>query len=623
VGDTATLFRLVSASAIIGLLVYCSLHVFHVWRKRNSRPGNGPSRGGATRKLAWIVLFVGLVLLPSAWILRELNRSEGVLTGEDLFVVRASEDLTVQWLQERESVAAGEALAHFGSAPQSARADEARARLARAEAEEQVLTFSPLAPDPELTRRHQAAAQERAQAEQELGHAIAAAEAADRDVNAQYVAKKEALARLERTLTEKRKDLERATIRVSHARELISAYAELRARGTISGTEYQEQQRALSDATVEVAALAQELKDGLKEKELVQAHLLKLESSVKEPAGPLANQVAGLQTRVKKLQAEEAEWKARLEQDVNRCAKLREAEKAQAAARVREQKAGLTGLVGEQDVRAPFAGRIAFRAASPNAVRQRGSLLVLGPENGFLLTARLPQAEANALRNGGEVMLELGDDGPERRVPARFRGVTTLANEPEHAALQLECQPPPEVVRRLADGERLTFTFAWHPPLLGMWPFRAGILLASVGLVGLFLTRRQPITKAVTLFNRFAGPRPGPSVQGFGSRFREMITKGQVHPAVAAAVEAGDAHRPSAVATLDGDATMPDTLDELEESCRETLERLNRAESTEDATKLLDRLHRIRRALRALDAPINQIGTHRNMDTRPVAGAGS
>jgi multidrug resistance efflux pump len=595
----------------------------HVWRKRNARPGNashGPSKG---RKLAWITLFCGLVLLPAAWMLRELNKSEGVLTGEDLFVVRASEDMTVKWLQERETVTAGESLAQFGSGPHSARADEARARLARAEAEEQVLTFSPLTPDPELTRRHQAAAQERAQAQQELGHAVAAAEAADRDVGTQLVAKKEALARLERTLTEKRKDLERATIRVTHARELLSAYAELRIRGTISGTEYQEQQRALNDATVEVAALAQELKDGLKEKDLVQTHLTKLEVAQTDPTKPLAKQVADLQLRVKRLETDEAAWKTKLDQDVARCSKLREAEKAQAAAHVREQRASLAGLVGEQDVRAPFTGRIAYRAASPNAVRQRGSLLVLGPENGFLLTARLPQAEANALRNGGEVELEVGEDGPERRIPARYRGATTLANEPEHAALTLECQPPPEVVRRLADGERLTFTFAWRPPLFVMWPFRAGVLLIMAAAVGMFLTRRRPVSKAVKLFSRTVGPRPGPSVQGFNSHFREMVGGGNVHPAVLAAVEAGDAGRSSDTLARIDDAQMPESLEDLEESCRDTLDRLNRAESTEDATRLLNRLHRLRRALRAVDAPMNMVGEHRKADNRPVAGTGS
>ena len=76
-------------------------------------------------------------------------------------------------------------------------------------------------------------------------------------------------------------------------------------------------------------------------------------------------------------------------------------------------------------------------------------------------------------------MLELARTR-QRRIPARFRKAAALAHESEFAALQLECQPPPEVVRRLADGEKLTVNFAWHPPLAGMWPFRVGILLMLV-----------------------------------------------------------------------------------------------------------------------------------------------
>ena len=412
-GDLATLFRLVAASALIGLLAYCGGHIFQVWKKRNARPV-GAEQASLVRRLAWAGLIAGLVLTPAAVVLRELTRTDGILTGEDLYVVRAADDMAVEWLAVSDEVAAGEPVARFGSGPRSAKADELKARLARAEAERDVLAHQPLTPDPELTRRHQGVAQERAQVQQELGQAVAAAETADRDLVTQVRTKTEALARLERTLTEKRKDLDRATIRQAHAKELLAKYGTLLTRGTVTALEYDEQQKAVRDAGVEVAALTQEVKDGLAEKAVLRSHLDKLEAGRADPAAPLRAQEAALRTRLAKLEVAEADLKARLDADLARSTRLRAAETAQAEAKVREHQAGLAGLAGEQEVRAPFAGRIAYRAPSPNAIRPKGPLLVLGPEHGFRLTARLPKADADALKETGEAMIEVGEDGPER-----------------------------------------------------------------------------------------------------------------------------------------------------------------------------------------------------------------
>jgi hypothetical protein len=618
-GDTSTLVRLVAASGLVGLLAYCVAHVVQVWRKRNKRPVM-PGAAGPGRKLAWVCLLTGAVLAPAAGLLRELTRTDGVLSGEDLFVVRAADDMVVEWLKDGDVVAAGEPLAKFGSGGRVAKADELKARMARAEAERDVLVLSPLAPDPELTRRHQGAAQERAQVQQELGQALTAEEAADRDLTSQVLTKKETLARLERTLTERRKDLERAAIRSAHTRDLLISYAELRARGTVSVAEYQEQEKALRDANVEVASLSQEIKDLLAEKDVVKRHLDRLEAGRANPESPLRKQIATLKARLTKLETDEADLKARLDQDIARCTKLRDAEKVQADAKVREAQAAAAGLAGDQEVRAPFAGRIAYRTPSPNATRGRGTLLVLGPENGFRLTARLAQDEVDALRDGGEVTIEMGDDSPERRVPAKFRKSAALAHEPGQAALQLECQPPPEVVRRLADGEKLTVAFAWHPPLAGMWPFRAGLLLAAVGAVGLFLTRKPAATQALARWG-WPAREPGPGVGAFGPRVREMMRDGRIDAGLRAAIEHGEPRRLLADPVAADEFDIPDSPEELEECCRDTMDRLNKAECPAEATRLLERLHLLRRAMRSVDFPAPP--HYRNGDGRPAVGAGS
>lgn len=598
-GDTATLFRLIAASGLVGLLVYCSGFVIQIWRKRNARPsdGNGSSKG---RKLAWMCLFMGLILVGTAGALREMTRSEGMLSGEDLYVVRANDDMAVEWLQDKDTVAAGEVLAKFGSGSRTAKSDELRARLARVEAERDVLALSPLNADPELTRRHQAVSQERAQVQQELGSAIAAAEAAERDINSQLLTKKELLVRLERTLTEKKKDLDRANIRLKHNRELADSYARLRLTRTISEIEYQEHQKTLRENEIEVTSLTQELKDGQAEKELLQAHMAKLEKGRTDPAGPLQLQIATLKTRLDRLVTDEKELKAALDRDLDRSGSLRKAEMVQAVAKVREQQAAVNGLTGEQEIRAPFAGRVAYRTASPNATKHRGALLVLGSEKGFLLTARLPKSEVDVLRTDGEVILEVGEDSPERRIPARFRKAESLPNEPDQAALQLECQPPAEVVRRLADGEKLAVAFTYRPALAGMWPFQVGAGLTALGVFGLFVTRRKvPTTQAVVPWK---GPKldPVPLVNGLGMRIRTMMANTR---ADVGHLNGSNGHPHGFVengSSADG-FDEPDLLDELEAYYRESLDQLHREECPEAAAKLLQRLHQLRTTIRVLD----------------------
>lgn len=490
-GDTFLLFRIVAASALVGFLAFCVGHVVVVWRKRNAkRGGSGPGRSGG-RRLAWGCLLAGVVLLPAAAVQRELTRGDGVLAGEGLYVLRAQDEMNVEWLRDGDVSSEGEVLARFGSGSRSARAGELQARLARAEAERDVLDLLPLTPDPELARRYQAATQERTQAQMELGQAVIAAEVAGRDLTAQLFSRKESLARLELTLTERRKELDRVALKGNHARQQLTRYQSLAAQGSVSANESQDLIKASRDADIELSSLTQEVKDLTAEKEGLRAHLDRLEMGRTDPSAPLRKQVGTLTNRVARLEADEAELKAKIELDLTRSYKLRAAEKVQAAAKVHEQQAAADGLHREREVLAPFAGTLAYRATSPNATRAGGTLAVLAPAGGFLLTARMAESDADAIRNGAGVVIELGDDSPERRIPARFHKATSLAHEPGIAAVQLSCQPPSEMVRRLAEGDKLAVAFAWHPPLNAMWPFRASLVLLACGVVGFLLTGRR------------------------------------------------------------------------------------------------------------------------------------
>ena len=569
--DTSILVRLIAASILVGLLAFCGAHVVQVWRKRNAKPGG---RSPGQRRLSWACLLVGLILIPATAVNRELVRSEGTLAGEDMFVVRASEDVAVEWLREDEMVATGDLLARFGV--KSARAEELQARLTRAEAECDVMGLLPLVPDPELTRRQQEVSLERAQVQQELGQVVMAVETAKRDLTAQLFTKKEVLARLEVTLTERRKELDRAVLRQTHASTLQKSFDKLSGTGSVSIIEYSEQVKELKHAEIEVASLTQEVKDLLAEKEVYLGQVDKLKLVQSDPSDPLRKQVVTLTARLGRMQIESSELKPKIVRDLARSTKLRKAEKAQLAAKVREYRAGVDGLKSELEVKAPFQGRLAYRTASPNAIRPRATLAVLAPADGFRLTARMAASDAGDIREGSEVLIDVGEGSPERRIPARFHQTVSLSNEPGYVSLQLKCQPPPEIVRRLAEGEKLTVAFAWRPPLITMWTFLTGVILIAVGMVGLCLK------------NLFRAAEP---------LSHEHRTDSILPPTVPKLA----AIQPVENRINDSMDDLPETFEEVEVCYRDSLAELNKADSTQAAAALLKRLRRLRGIQRSMD----------------------
>ena len=184
--------------------------------------------------------------------------------------------------------------------------------------------------------------------------------------------------------------------------------------------------------------------------------------------------------------------------------------------------------------------------------------------------------------------------------------------------MQLECQPPPEVVRRLADGEKLTVTFAWRPRLMAMWPFQAGLILTAAGLVGLLLTRRPvPGEALIPWVGQSAGP-PAVEVE----RRQAIRTNTWAGPEVVPAVAGAHPRRRITDWVVQPEAAVPQSLEVLEEACEACLERLNKADNPEEAARLLARLHHLRRAIRNLDLPPAEATDVVEGDGRTV-GAGS
>jgi hypothetical protein len=122
----------------------------------------------------------------------------------------------------------------------------------------------------------------------------------------------------------------------------------------------------------------------------------------------------------------------------------------------------------------------------------------------------------------------------------------------------------------------------------------------AIGAIWLFLTRRKVVTSQAVV--PWRGPKldPVPLVNGLAVRFRGMMQD----RADVGHLNGSANGRPHALVdngSMNEEFEEPDLLEQLEESYRDSLERLNRAECPELAARLLERLHQLRTTIRVLE----------------------
>ena len=150
-------------------------------------------------------------------------------------------------------------------------------------------------------------------------------------------------------------------------------------------------------------------------------------------------------------------------------------------------------------IHAPFDGTVVYRDLSPQSADERHPVLAVSRQDGCRLRVRLPAAQAAALQQAGEVPIELTEPAVEPYFAGRFLNATVLRHKPRYAVAELTCQPPPETVQELVEGEKVLSRLRWRPPLLTLLPYRAGIALAILGAAAWLVTnsrlRRQRIPR--------------------------------------------------------------------------------------------------------------------------------
>src|SRR4028118_361509 len=89
---TGDVLRIALFSAFLGFATFCASYAFHVWRKRNRN--NRPAAPWMTR-LGVAAFSGGLIGFAGCWAESRFAQRDGIVGGDELFVVHARRDSNV------------------------------------------------------------------------------------------------------------------------------------------------------------------------------------------------------------------------------------------------------------------------------------------------------------------------------------------------------------------------------------------------------------------------------------------------------------------------------------------------------------------------------------------------
>ena len=581
----------------VGLGAYCFSCAAHVWRARNAPQRPAPARSGfgsAIRRVGGLLLIaavLGVVLSAGWW---AAVRHEGLVDGDGLFTARRPPSLEVVHLTTASRVEEGELLVRYASPDTDAQIAVLELRRQSLAAETEVLHHQVLVVDPEIAQMLTENNVHQRTLRTTLNDLVLEKERLDRDAFREQMGRRDEINRREGELRKLGAEAEQARSVLDLSRDEYARLASLRDRKAISEQEFAEKASELEAARIEVRKIEEQLQQTREQKAELKQGLEDFQRLSQQQANDLVKTIATVREHLEELAQERDELQQTRSEDLDRARRHRDERLKKAAIEMAQTEKQLAAERSKLQVRAPFTGRVAYRASSPGTANPQEALVVLAPPDGLRLRVRLPRWMKSPLRQAGgiscELLEDLQRDEPRRFIERRFAGSlaawTEMDAHPGQGLADLTCEPPAEAVRLLASGEQIAARLVWRPPLYSVPLFRlSGLLAALTGTAwALSRARRNPApadrrtnghrlehshSVCDGVLTEFGGE--GALLGLLGSQLREMTLRRELDDNVIAAAEwALMRHRDRAVRLLSagvGDgANLCDHLDALAHS---------------------------------------------------------
>jgi len=485
------LLRYMLLSALIGFIVFCGSYAVLVWKKRRSSPSKAASTLARLRGWSVTGIVVGCMGLMFSLAIREAVRSDGIMTGDGLYAVRATPDMQIVTLvPEGANVKEGDVIARFMSNEAQSEINKAELDLEQLKSQRENLSLQPLPRDPELVRQHNLAEARELQLLSNLKNARDARETASRENRPHVLMHRDLVANINAEMKKAAGDVKAAIVKRDIAEQQLVRETALNKNMNTSLTELNERQKEVGSLKVDVVKFEAHLAAMEERLKTARESLAKMEKEAEEQDQRLAKDIKGTESQLAAAEKAKKDIDYQLNEDQATAFKRHEWAKSNQEILIRQAEVALQGKQNRLEHKAPFSGNVIYRHASPGTALNQGTVLVLSRPDSMRGRFRVPENQTDALAKAGTVTVDLEENGQhvEQRFPAKFLSAVPLTREPGMAMVDLDCQAPPETVASLAEGKAIKLHFSWRPPLMTMWPFPISLALIGLGMLGLVIS---------------------------------------------------------------------------------------------------------------------------------------
>jgi len=484
--DVWAYFRFTAISVLIGLAAFSLSYAGWVWRRRRSGAADRAPTTMASVVRVWStgMVIAGIVAAVAVMAVREVIPHKGLMTLDDAVAVRSRRDATLESLASPGTVRAGDAIARFRSPAWDAEAAMLAAKIERLEARQQSLALQPLEIDAELTRRHQSVLNRTEQ----LGLAY---------YNLLPELKGTVRTGLERRLERSDKSVSLDTDVIRHEQLIRQAESELDftlkelARveklvtvGARSESDLQDAKREVEVAEAEMVKLRRGLEQFRREQKQLATGAREFDQMVDEHATALAAEIDTISTDLACSRESLKVLERKLEEDAARARGLRAAEERQLVLEMRETQAELDGVRRSMIVVAPFDGHVIYRNSAPDSIEEHGVMMVVARDRGAKVEFIAPAFDSASAERREPVDVWIEGSAFATRLSGELIEATPSPFEADQVLVSLRCQPPTDLIARLANEQSTRVRISWRPPLLSIPAFQIGMALIAGGMLG-------------------------------------------------------------------------------------------------------------------------------------------